>query len=92
MTAEPAWLREAPPIDDIEPDILAAQVEANNRPPATRLRLMPATTGGPAAGLRFYSPLELASLTTAGPDWRLRPFLAIGAITEIDGKIKAARG
>lgn len=45
----------------------------------------------PAKGLRFYSPAELADLTVPEPDWFIRPgLLARGAITEIDGKIKAA--
>jgi hypothetical protein len=45
----------------------------------------------PLPGLRFYCPLELAAMTLPNPDWILCPgFSAIGAITEIDGKIKAA--
>jgi hypothetical protein len=44
-----------------------------------------------AGGLRFYTPLELASLTPPKPDWIAHPgLLAIGAITEIDGKVKSA--
>ena len=43
------------------------------------------------AGLPFYSPIELASIVPSEPDWIAGPGLAaIGAITEIDGKIKAA--
>lgn len=44
-----------------------------------------------AGGLRFYTPAELASITLAKPDWIVCPGLAaLGAITEIDGKVKAA--
>ena len=42
-------------------------------------------------GLRFYTPAELASITLPKPDWLISPGLAaIGAITEIDGKIKSS--
>lgn len=45
----------------------------------------------PRTGLPFYSPRDLADLTSTAPDWLLGPGLAaIGAITEVDGKIKAA--
>jgi 5S rRNA maturation endonuclease (ribonuclease M5) len=41
--------------------------------------------------LRFYTPVELATMTQPKPDWVVGPGLvAVGAITEIDGKIKAA--
>lgn len=44
-----------------------------------------------AGGLRFYTPAELASITLPKPDWIACPGLAaLGSITEIDGKIKAA--
>lgn len=42
-------------------------------------------------GLLFYTPLDLAAMTTPATDWIVGPgLLAIGAITEVDGKIKAA--
>ena len=45
----------------------------------------------PPEGLRFYAPAELATLTRFEPEWVCRPGLAaLGAITEVDGKIKAA--
>lgn len=45
----------------------------------------------PDRAMRFYSPLELATITRPEPDWIAGPgLLAVGAITEIDGKIKAA--
>ncbi len=40
------------------------------------------------AVLRFYTPRELALLTLPVPDWLAYGFLALQAITEIDGKIK----
>lgn len=55
--------------------------------PLTRLPVDPEAR--PA--LRFYSPAELAAITLPNPDWIVCPGLvAIGAVTEIDGKIKAA--
>ncbi len=39
---------------------------------------------------RFYTPTELVKLTLPTPDWLIPGYLAIAAITEIDGKIKAA--
>jgi len=44
-----------------------------------------------AGALRFYTSRQLAALTTTEPEWVVRPgLLAIGAITEIDGKVKSA--
>ena len=45
---------------------------------------------GPAGALRFYTPRELVTLTLPEPDWLIPGFLAVAAITEVDGKIKAA--
>jgi AAA domain-containing protein/bifunctional DNA primase/polymerase-like protein len=57
-------------------------------PPGIRLLNEPQANGG---ALRFYTPQELAALTLPSPDWLVRLGLAaIGSITEIDGKIKAA--
>jgi AAA domain len=53
----------------------------------------PFVTERPATspGLPFYTPLDLAAMTTPTTDWIVGPgLLALGAITEIDGKIKAA--
>jgi hypothetical protein len=36
----------------------------------------------------YRTPLEVAASTSERPDWLLRGYLALGAITEIDGKIK----
>jgi hypothetical protein len=60
---------------------------------ATVRRLI--ATAGPVPahrqGLRFYTPRELATMTAARPEWIVGPGLAaLGAITEVDGKIKAA--
>jgi hypothetical protein len=44
----------------------------------------------PTGILRFRTAQELASLSSGRTDWLIRGFLAAGAITEIDGKIKAA--
>jgi hypothetical protein len=49
-----------------------------------------ATVPANGSALRWYSPLELASMTQAQADWAAFGLAAIGAITEIDGKIKAA--
>jgi AAA domain len=47
--------------------------------------------GGDGAALPFYCPRDLAAMTTPTTDWIVGPgLLAIGAITEVDGKIKAA--
>ena len=43
-----------------------------------------------AAWPRVYTARELAALTAGAAPWRVRPFLADGAITELDGKPKAA--
>lgn len=56
----------------------------------TVLRDAPAV-GTTHAGLRFYTPAELASMIPSKPDFIVGPGLAAtGAITEIDGKVKAA--
>jgi putative DNA primase/helicase len=44
----------------------------------------------PTTGLRFRTAQELSSLSSGRTDWLIRGFLAAGAITEVDGKIKAA--
>ena len=45
----------------------------------------------PIRRLPFYTPQEIAGMTLSAPDWIvLFGLLAVGAITEIDGKIKAA--
>jgi hypothetical protein len=49
---------------------------------------VPARAPRPAP--RFYTPRELATLTLPTPDWLIPGILAVSAITEIDGKIKAA--
>ncbi|MDQ3492266.1 MAG: AAA family ATPase, partial [Chloroflexota bacterium] len=40
--------------------------------------------------LRFYTPAQVAAVVSPETDWLVPGFLALGAITEIDGKIKAA--
>lgn len=63
--------------------MIAEDVDAFGLAPIHRLE--------PHGGLRFYTPLELAALTLAAPRWIVAPGIAaLGAITEIDGKIKSA--
>lgn len=38
----------------------------------------------------YRTPLEVAASTSEAPDWLLRGYLALGAITEVDGKIKSS--
>lgn len=38
----------------------------------------------------YRTPLEVAASTSESPDWLLRGYLALGAITEVDGKIKSS--
>jgi len=45
-------------------------------------------TGEPA--IRYYTAREIAAMTSAEPSWIWRAFAAREAITEIDGRIKAA--
>jgi hypothetical protein len=69
--------------DRADPDDLGDQDEQHDGPTMGSPRPRPA--------LRFYTPAELAGLTHEEPEWVVQPgLLAIGAITEIDGKIKAA--
>jgi putative DNA primase/helicase len=42
------------------------------------------------SGLRWYSPVELATMTLARPDWIIPGYALVGGIVEIDGKIKSA--
>jgi hypothetical protein len=39
---------------------------------------------------RFFSGREIASLAPPSPPWRAKPWVADGALTEVEGKIKAA--
>jgi len=38
----------------------------------------------------YRTPLEVAASTSESPDWLLHGYLALGAITEVDGKIKSS--
>ena len=40
--------------------------------------------------IRYRTALEIAASTSEQPDWLVRGFLALGAITEVDGKVKAS--
>ena len=42
----------------------------------------------PLHGLQFYTPAEIAGLTTAEPAWIIRGYSALEALTEVDGKVK----
>lgn len=44
----------------------------------------------PSAGIPYRTPLEIAATTSERPDWLIRGYSALGAITEIDGKIKSS--
>lgn len=44
----------------------------------------------PSPVLSFYTPAEIAAMARDEPDWIVRGLPAIGAITEVDGKIKPA--
>jgi hypothetical protein len=68
---------------DLHDKVIAGLIDS-----ARKLGLIPPTA---KSGLRFYSPLDLAELTTTTPSWAVGPgLMALGAITELDGKIKAA--
>ena len=41
-------------------------------------------------GIPYRTPLEVAASTSEHPDWLLGGYVALGAITEVDGKIKAS--
>ncbi len=38
----------------------------------------------------YRTPLEVAASTSEHPDWLLHGFVALGALTEVDGKIKSS--
>ena len=42
------------------------------------------------APIPYRTPLEVAASTSESPDWLARGLLALGAITEVDGKIKSS--
>src|SRR5690349_15760651 len=42
------------------------------------------------AGIPYRTALEVAGSTSESPDWLVRGYLALGAITEVDGKIKSS--
>lgn len=46
--------------------------------------------GAAAPTIRYRTPLEIAAITSEQPDWLVRGFVALGAITEIDGKVKSS--
>ncbi len=46
--------------------------------------------GGHRLTIPYHTPLEVAASTSERPDWLLRGYLALGAITEVDGKVKAS--
>ena len=50
------------------------------------------TGGGETAGriVPYRTPLEIAASTSEHPDWLIRGYVALGAITELDGKIKSS--
>src|SRR5215204_925743 len=48
----------------------------------------PISIGRP--GIPYRTPLEVAASTSENPDWLVRGYLALGAITELDGKIKSS--
>lgn len=53
----------------------------------------PSASNGQAAGdaeVRYHTPLEIAAATSEHPDWLVRGYVALGACTEIDGKVKAS--
>ena len=73
----------SPPLPATEVDEIAAWADTKEGGPGLDAE--------PRAGLRFYTPAEVASTMPSEPDWIARPgLLAVGAITEIDGKVKAA--
>ncbi|MCC6619207.1 MAG: AAA family ATPase [Chloroflexi bacterium] len=45
------------------------------------------TTG---SGIPYRTPLQIAASTSEHPDWLIRGYVALGAITELDGKIKSS--
>jgi hypothetical protein len=76
------WLNRDHTRDELKQIILAT-------PPLTEAPPRDISDPAPAT-LRFYTPTELAAIVPPATDWLVRGLLAIGAITEIDGKIKAA--
>ena len=42
----------------------------------------------PTAGLRFYTPAEIAASTTAEPQWIIHGYTGLEILTEVDGKVK----
>jgi len=69
----------APTIDFDEEEMLSAQASYINWAESKS-----------AGGLRLWTAREIGETTPAEPEWVARPWMARGAITEIDGKIKAA--
>ena len=51
---------------------------------------MPEPTPIGPPGIPYRTPLEVANSTSEQPDWLLHGFIALGAITEVDGKIKSS--
>lgn len=69
---------------DPEPEIAPIPID---RPRSTvQDRTVPKLT----VAIPYRTPLEVAASTSESPDWLLRGYLALGAITEVDGKIKSS--
>ena len=76
----PAWLLELPhPADEISVFC-----------PAPSVKLGQNRNAGQETKLRFRTAKEIAETTPANVPWVARPWVVQGAITELDGKIKAA--
>jgi len=58
--------------------------------PIDRPRAAEAPVEATRAGIPYRTPLEIASSTSERPDWLIRGYAALGAILELDGKIKSS--
>jgi RecA-family ATPase len=78
--------------DDAALDAAAAAAWGSDWQQSNVVPITPATPEpSPAeSAIPYRTPLEVAASTSEQPDWLLRGYLALGAITEVDGKIKSS--
>lgn len=44
----------------------------------------------PKSRIPYRTPMQIAASTAEQPDWLVRGFVALGAVTEVDGKVKSS--
>lgn len=80
-----------PALDETEVRRIAESVARYPAGPREGIHSATYRKGGPAERkLTFRTAREIAAETPEEPDWIARPWVAAGAVTEVDGKAKAA--